>query len=51
MDITTSDNSELGFEKQAKYYSNIMDAILKYSEHVTSVVVWGTTDDKSWSAK
>ncbi|MBP3800506.1 MAG: endo-1,4-beta-xylanase [Clostridia bacterium] len=51
LDVTTSDNSDLSFEKQAKYYSDIMDVILKYSEHVTAVVVWGTTDDKSWRAK
>ena len=50
LDVTISDISEFGFERQAQYYSNIMDVIVKYSNSVTSVVFWGTTDDKSWCA-
>lgn len=50
LDITTSDTSEAGFEKQAKLYSEIMDACVEYADSISSVVVWGTTDDKSWRA-
>ena len=48
LDATSSDCSSSGFETQAKYYSDILDVIVKYSKSVTAVVVWGTTDDKSW---
>ncbi|MGN1481253.1 endo-1,4-beta-xylanase [Porcipelethomonas sp.] len=50
LDITTSDTSEAGFEKQADMYRQIMDACVKYSDSVSAVVFWGTTDDKSWRA-
>ncbi len=50
LDITTSDTSEAGFETQAKLYSEIMDACVEYADSISSVVVWGTTDDKSWRA-
>ncbi|MDY4413682.1 MAG: endo-1,4-beta-xylanase [Ruminococcus sp.] len=50
LDATTSDTSEAGFEKQAKYYSDIMDACVEYADHISAVVFWGTTDDKSWRA-
>ena len=36
------------FDEQAKYYSDIMDAIVKYADNISAVVVWGTTDDQSW---
>ncbi len=38
------------FEEQAKYYSDIMDVIMKYQDSVSAVVFWGTTDDMSWRA-
>lgn len=50
LDITTSDTSEAGFEKQAQMYSDIMDACVEYADSISSVVFWGTTDDKSWRA-
>ncbi|MDE5945831.1 MAG: endo-1,4-beta-xylanase [Oscillospiraceae bacterium] len=50
LDATTSDKSEAGFETQAKYYSDIMDAIMEYKDSISAVVFWGTTDDKSWRA-
>ena len=50
LDATTSDTSEAGFEAQAKYYSDIMDACVEYADHISAVVFWGTTDDKSWRA-
>ncbi|MCR5717976.1 MAG: endo-1,4-beta-xylanase [Oscillospiraceae bacterium] len=37
-------------EAQAQYYSDIMDAIVKYKDNVSAVVFWGTTDDCSWRA-
>ena len=47
LDITTSD-SESGFNTQAQLYSDIMDACVEYSDSISAVVFWGTTDDKSW---
>lgn len=38
------------FEKQAQYYSDIMDACVEYADSISAVVFWGTTDDKSWRA-
>ena len=38
------------FEEQAKYYSDIMDVIMKYQDSVSAVIFWGTTDDMSWRA-
>ena len=40
--------NEAGFKTQAKYYSDIMDVIVKYKDYVSAVVFWGTTDDQSW---
>ena len=40
--------TDAGFEAQAKYYSDIMDAIVKYKDYISAVVFWGTTDDQSW---
>ena len=50
LDITTSDTSEAGFEKQAEMYKGIMDACVEYADSISAVVFWGTTDDKSWRA-
>ena len=50
LDATTSDITESGFEKQAQYYSDIMDVLVKYSKSISAVVFWGTTDDQSWRA-
>ncbi len=47
----TYDAEVAGGEKlQAKYYSDIMDAIMKYKDSISAVVFWGTTDDQSWRA-
>ena len=37
-------------ELQAKYYSDIMDAIVRNKDSISAVVFWGTTDDQSWRA-
>lgn len=50
LDVTTSDTSEAGLKKQAQYYSDIMDAIVKYKDSVSAVIFWGVTDDSSWRA-
>ena len=47
LDATVNDKR---FDLQAKYYSDIMDAIVDYKDYVSAVVVWGTTDDLSWRA-
>lgn len=50
LDATVNTNDEAGFEAQAQYYSAIMDAAVKYADHISAVVFWGTTDDQSWRA-
>ena len=47
LDATVNDKR---FDLQAKYYSDIMDAIVDYKDYISAVVVWGTTDDLSWRA-
>ena len=49
LDVTTNCDDN-GFKTQAQYYSDILDILVKYSKFVTAVVVWGTTDNKSWRA-
>ena len=49
LDVTTNCDDN-GFKTQAQYYSDILDVLVKYSKFVTAVVVWGTTDNKSWRA-
>ncbi|MGN0590334.1 endo-1,4-beta-xylanase [Ruminococcus sp.] len=50
LDITTSDTSQAGLETQAQVYSDIMDALVEYSDSISAVVFWGVTDDQSWRA-
>lgn len=50
LDITTTDLTESGFEKQAQIYNEILDACEEYADSISAVVFWGTTDDKSWRA-
>lgn len=50
LDITTSDHSEAGLEKQAQVYSDIFDAIVEFKDSVSAVVFWGVTDPNSWRA-
>lgn len=50
LDITTSDTSAEGFKKQAQMYSDLFDAYVEYSDSISAIVLWGTTDDKSWRA-
>lgn len=50
LDITTSDTSEAGLETQAQIYSDIMDALVEYSDSISAVIFWGVTDDQSWRA-
>lgn len=48
LDATVNGNSEELFEAQAQYYSDILDVCVKYADNISAVVLWGTTDDKSW---
>ena len=50
LDITTSDTSEAGLEKQAQLYSDIFDIYTDYADSISAVVIWGVTDDQSWRA-
>ena len=37
-------------ETQAQIYSDIFDVLVKYSDSISAVVLWGVTDDQSWRA-
>ena len=50
LDATYTTSVENGEELQAKYYSDIMDAIVECKDSISAVVFWGTTDDQSWRA-
>ena len=50
LDATVNGNTEELFEEQAKYYSDLLDVCVKYADNISAVVLWGTTDDKSWRA-
>ena len=50
LDATVNGNTEELFEAQAQYYSDILDVCVKYADKISAVVLWGTTDDKSWRA-
>ena len=41
LDITTTDLTESGFEKQAQIYNEIMDACEEYSDSISAVVFLG----------
>ena len=48
LDATVNQSTEEGFKAQAEYYKGILDACKKHADNISAVVVWGTTDDKSW---
>ncbi len=48
LDATTSDTSDAGLEIQAKYYSDIMNAIVQHKDSISAVVFWGIDDAASW---
>jgi endo-1,4-beta-xylanase len=48
LDITDYTGSEETLAKQTQLYSDIMDLCVKYSDSISAVVFWGTTDDASW---
>ncbi len=48
LDATVNGNTDELFEAQAQYYSDILDACVEYADSISAVVLWGTTDDKSW---
>lgn len=50
LDVTTSDTSDQGLEKQAQYYSDIFDVLVDYKDSISAVIFWGVTDDSSWRA-
>jgi len=48
LDVTVDNNSEASFRKQAEKYAQIMKLMLRYSDQVEAVQVWGLTDLMSW---
>lgn len=46
LDMTLYGNDT--FKQQAEMYGKLFDLLVKYSEHISSVTFWGTTDGISW---
>ena len=36
------------FEAQAEYYKGIISSVYAHKDHVSALIFWGVTDDKSW---
>ena len=50
LDVTVKANTDESFEKQAKYYGDVMAILLPHAAQIEAVQVWGVTDDLSWRA-
>ena len=50
MDIGVERNDEANFAKQARMYADIMKLLLRFSDQVEAVQVWGIKDNMSWRA-
>ena len=50
LDVTTGNNSEQSFTKQAKYYADVMKLLIRHSDSFEAVQVWGLADPMSWRA-
>ncbi len=48
LDIGAGSNSETAFMKQAEKYAAIMKLLLRFSDRVDAVQVWGLNDSMSW---
>ena len=48
LDICTGGNTEGEFRKQAQMYASIMKLLIKHSEQLDAVQVWGLNDRMSW---
>ncbi len=51
LDIGMEDRSEKSLDQQAKMYAQIMKLLLRFSDQVEAVQVWGVSDNMSWRAK
>ena len=41
---------DMYFDAQAEYYSGIVNSIYAHRDHVSALIFWGITDDRSWRA-
>ena len=48
LDVTVDNNTEASFNKQAKYYAEVMKILIAHSDQFEAVQVWGLTDLMSW---
>ncbi len=51
LDVGVAGTSGTSLELQAQKYANIMKQMLKWSDQVEAVQVWGITDNMSWRRK
>ncbi len=50
LDATIQSFNDNTFKAQAKYYSDLFDVLVKYSDKISAVIFWGVTDTNSWRA-
>ncbi len=50
LDVGIAGNTAANWEKQAKFYDELMALYLKYPGQLIAVHTWGTVDDLSWRA-
>ena len=51
LDVTVDNNSEAAFQKQAKYYADVMKILIAHSDQFEAVQVWGLSDMMSWRSR
>ena len=50
LDATIQNFNDTAYKAQAKYYSDLFDVLVKYSNKISAVIFWGVTDTNSWRA-
>lgn len=50
LDATIQKFDDASYKAQAKYYSDLFDVLVKYSDGISAVIFWGITDPNSWRA-
>ena len=51
LDVGTTGRTETAFNKQAKYYADVMRILIDHADQFEAVEVWGLTDLMSWRSK
>ncbi len=51
LDVGVTSNSESAFTSQARLYADVMKILIRHSDQVEAVQVWGLTDQMSWRSR